>query len=105
MKRSGIVVLLHSLVRLFGLRGSWKWACRQMDRGAIVRPRSATGAVRYKLDHEGHRRLMWAFQDHPADYRWENAYFFLSDQESTDWEVVKPNPTPHLRADNGGPNL
>ena len=80
-----------ALVRLLGLRGSWTWACRQMDRGAIVRPRSATGSVRYKLDSEEQRRLLWTFNRYPARYDWEDAKFFLSRQESTDWEVVMPN--------------
>ena len=89
--RAAVSRTLGPLVRLLGLPGSWAWACRQMERGAIVRPRSATGAVRYKLDHEGQRRLMWTFQRDKSQYRWETANFFLRDQESTDWEVVTPN--------------
>ena len=69
-------------IRLFGLRGSWKWACRQLDKGLEIRPQSATGCVRYRLDLENQRRLEWWFGS------WENANFFLSHLERTDWELV-----------------
>lgn len=83
---------VQAIVRFFGFRGSWKWACRQMKRGSVVRPRSATGTVKYRLDDEGQQRLQWTFDRDAAMAKWENANFFLRDQESTDWEIVKPNP-------------
>jgi hypothetical protein len=76
---------LIRLVRFFGLRGSWKWACKQMDAGKIIRPSTATGYVEYRLDLEGQRRLQWRFGG-----EWENANFFLRDQEDTDW-ILSPN--------------
>jgi protein involved in temperature-dependent protein secretion len=84
------------LIRLLGLKGSWKWACKQMDKGAIVRPSNATGSVCYKLDHEGQRRIVWAFNRHPIrGTKWENANIFLSDFESTDWIKDTNNPSNH----------
>jgi hypothetical protein len=73
---------MNAIVRFFGLKGSWKWACRQMDKGEEVRFKGASGCVRYRLDPENQRRLQWWFG------KWENAFFFLSYQEGTDWELV-----------------
>lgn len=69
------------LVRTLGLPGSWTWACRQMRAGRCVRPASASGAVRYRLDVEGQERIEWSF----GDDRWANANVFLSDFATTDW--------------------
>jgi len=91
MKTNAMQGLVKSVVRLFGLRGSWKWACRQMMAGHVVRRRSSTGSVRYRLDVEGQQRLEWTFQRPPGRLDWKEAYFFLSYQEATDYEVVPPN--------------
>jgi hypothetical protein len=88
MKRSGMRSILHVLVRWLGLPGSWTWACRQLDNGAIIRPASATGAVQYRLDTEAQRRLEWRFGE--GD-KWVNANFFLNNRDRTDWVVVPPN--------------
>ena len=76
------------VVRNLGLRGSWKWACKQMQHGKIVRPSSATGAVCYKLDNEGQGRILWAFKRKPEHADFENAYIFLKDFEATDWVMI-----------------
>ena len=73
---------LIGLVRFFGLPGSWKWACRQMAAGKILHPSTAAGCVEYKLSSDGQRRLMWRFGGD-----WENAHFFLRDQEYVKWEI------------------
>jgi len=80
------------IIKFFGLRGSWAWACRQMEKGKVVRPASATGTVRYKLDNENQGRILWSFP-HRKDplgkkEKWENANIFLSDFSSTDWVCV-----------------
>ena len=80
---------MNKLIVFFGLRGSWKWACKQMDKGLIVRRASDTGAAHYKLDSENQRRIVWAFTRKPhACDKWENANIFLSDFEYTQWETV-----------------
>ena len=78
------------LIRVLGLRGSWSWACRQMDQGAIVRPAGATGSVKYKLDDLTNRRILWSFDREPPKERrdWDGCNIFLSDFERTDWVVV-----------------
>lgn len=78
------------LKRALGLRGSWKWACRAMDRGYIVRRSTDTGAAHYKLDHEDQRRIVWCFSREPDSLlwkEWKNANIFLSDFEYTNWII------------------
>ena len=74
------IVMLKWLVKFLGLRGSWSWACKEMDRGRIVCRTTDTGAARYRLDGEGQRRIEWSFGG-----GWESAYIFLDDFECTDW--------------------
>jgi len=78
------------LRRFLGLRGSFSWACRQMSRGRIVRPASASGTVKFRFDIEGQRRLQWSFERAHIPVKWENAFFFYSDMLATDWVVVSP---------------
>ena len=75
------------LIRFFGLPGSWKWACRQLDKGLIVRRSTDSGEAKYKLDRENQRRIQWSFRRLPDDTQWEDANIFLSDFECTDWVV------------------
>lgn len=80
---------MNWIIRFFGLKGSWKWACKQMERGAWVRPAHAAGSVKYKLDYENQRRIVWTFKRDPIENKdWENANIFLSDFEATDWVCV-----------------
>jgi len=83
-------------IRFFGLKGSWRWACRQMDKGHMVyrasdycgEPGNAREPVKYRLDGENQRRIQWMFLLRLSnDYEWENANIFLSDFECTDWAV------------------
>jgi len=82
--------MIRYLKGTLGLKGSWKWACKMMDKGHIVRRSTDTGAAHYKLDHEDQRRIVWCFSWTPhlilwSD--WDNANIFLSDFECTDWEI------------------
>jgi len=81
--------MIKWIIRVFGLRGSWRWACKQMDNGYIVYRTTDTGAAKYKLDSENQRRIQWAFTRSPDDASWKNANIFLSDFECTDWEIWK----------------
>jgi hypothetical protein len=76
------------IVKTFGLKGSWKWAVKQMRAGHIIRPGSATGTVKYRLDREKQERICWNFNQvlTGSDY-WESAKIFLSDFERTDWVI------------------
>jgi len=82
--------MINFIIRLFGLKGSWGWAVRQMKAGKIVRPSTATGTVKYKLDHEGQGRICWNFSRILTGRdSWENANVFLSDFKRTDWILFK----------------
>lgn len=70
-----------------GVEGSWKWACRQMAAGLMVRRSTDTGSCRYRLDLEGQRRIQWCFSPDAPRSEWDNAYIFLGDFECMDWEV------------------
>ena len=81
------------ITRTFGLKGSWRWACKQMRQGKWVRPASATGTLKYKLDDEGQGRILWTFvRDPRTNKNWTNACLFLSDIEATDWVCVGDDP-------------
>lgn len=78
--------MIRKIVTFFGLPGSWKWACRQMEKGHTVRRSTDTGQAKYRLDDEGQRRIVWTFKRAPEERGdWENAFIFLSDFECTKW--------------------
>ena len=80
-----------NIKQFLGLKGSWKWACKQMDAGYIVKPKNITGAVKYKLDDEGQRRILWSFANQITYIMvWKSANIFLSDFE-IEWELVDEN--------------
>jgi len=71
-----------------GLKGSWGWACRQMDKGLMVYRTTDTGAAKYRTDGEGQRRIQWEHTCNLETHNnWTNAYIFLSDFECTEWAV------------------
>lgn len=78
-----------SIIRFFGLPGSWKWACRQMEKGRIVRRSTDTGTAKYRLDLEAQRRIVWSYKSNPPnDSEWETAYIFLRDFECVKWVII-----------------
>lgn len=40
------------IIRTFGLKGSWKWAKRQMFKGEMVRCKHWTGSLKYRISPE-----------------------------------------------------
>ena len=84
--------MLKRIKRFLGLRGSWKWACKMMDRGHTVFRTTDTGSAVYKLDSEGQRRIVWTYSVESdgggyTRFEWKNANIFLSDFECVDWSV------------------
>ena len=80
--------MIKSVVRILGLKGSWKWACRQMDKGFIVHRTTDTGSAKYRLDPENQRRIVWAFTVDPsASHNWKTANIFLDDFETVCWAI------------------
>ncbi len=84
--------MVRLLIRLLGLKGSWKWACEQMEKGYMVRRKTDTGTCKYRLDREHQRRIeyTWALDPQPGD--WVSAYIFFYDFEYTEWEIFKAAP-------------
>ena len=85
-------VMWKRIANLFALPGSWAWACKQMRLGNCVRPKAATGTVRYALDPEDQGRIMWTFCQRPSRTTrgddWDNANIFLEDFD-LGWEVIE----------------
>jgi hypothetical protein len=80
--------IILKIKRFFVVKGTWEWACNQMEKGLMVRRESASGTVHYKLDVENQRRVMWSFsRKNASPHIWENAYIFLGDFEATDWVI------------------
>ncbi len=79
----------NSIIRFFGLKGSFQWAVKQMKAGKIVKRRSTAGAVKYRLSTDEQNRLQWDFHRKENDAQWENAYFFVSCMEATDYFVFE----------------
>jgi hypothetical protein len=82
---------MKAIIRLLGLKGSWKWACRQLEKGHVIYRATDTGYCKYKLDNEDQRRIQWCFLDFfecgKSQAGWEDAKIFLSDFECTCWEI------------------
>lgn len=81
---------MNKLGKFLGLPGSWRWACRQLNKGKSIRPKFASGAVIYSLSTDRQRRIIWAFS-RKKSYQiteWENANIFLSDFED-EWELAQ----------------
>ena len=85
--RHFLYCLLAPVVSFFGLKGSWKWAVKEMNKGKLLVRTSVTGAVKYRLSTDGQNRLEWDFHRKESEVKWENANFFISDMEATDWVI------------------
>lgn len=77
------------IIRIFGLKGSWDWAVRQMLDGAMVTKKSGTGVLKYRLSRDDQNRLEWDFSRSASSASWENANFFVCDLKETDWIIYK----------------
>lgn len=86
--------MLRYLKMCFGLKGSFRWACKQMQKGHIVTFKNITGAVKYRFDIPSNGRIVFAFTHDPHNLNirfWASANIFMSDVYSMDWVVCNPN--------------
>ena len=92
----------NSIIRLLGLKGSWKWAKKQMFKGEMVRCRHWPGALKYRIspkiynDLNGNEYKSTLLQ---ANYTrknkqlengqplWETSNYHFSCEKFTDYEV------------------
>ena len=76
-----------------GLKGSWKWAKKQMLKGKVVRSKSWRGALKLRIDNPENKLLQmthWeSFQEPPHGKLWETAAHFLNEEDLTDYEIVE----------------
>ena len=75
------------IIRIFGLKGSWSWAKRQMMAGNVVRGKHWTGTLKLKIDSPENTLLLATFS-REKPYKWETSNYHLSKERYTDYEVV-----------------
>ena len=85
--KSLIERIVGGLITLLGLKGSWSWAVRQMDKGYIVYRTTDTGACKYRFSLDGYKRIQNSFHRDPIDANWKNANIFLSTFEATSYDI------------------
>jgi hypothetical protein len=78
--------LINKVKILFGLKGSWIWACKQMELMQIVRRKSDI-SCKYRLSIDKSNRIMWAFTHELKSADWKTANIFLRDIYATDYEI------------------
>lgn len=86
--------MLHKLrnwiIRILRMRGSWTWACQQMQAGHIVYKTSDPCRTKYRLDTEVIGRILWAYEmsmDSPADRKWKCSNIYDGDYKCTAWAI------------------
>jgi hypothetical protein len=72
-----------------GLKGSWKWAKKQMLNGHIVRCKHWSGSLKLCIDDNENTRLLCTFDKDYDQLKWESSTHFLSYEEYIDYEIVK----------------
>ena len=82
------------IIKTFGLKGSWKWAKKQMMNGEIVRCEHWAGSLKLKIDSPEITLLQFNFTTHQKtlhveDKLWETANHHLSYEEFTDYVVFR----------------
>lgn len=80
-------------IRVLGLKGSWKWAKKQMLRGKVVRSKGWRGTLKLKVDSPENGLVYnsyYAENVHPVEGKlWEKSNHFLSQELLTDYEIVE----------------
>lgn len=82
------------IIRLFGLKGSWAWAKKQMMNGKIVRCSHWAGTLKLRIDSKENTLLQSNFTRkpeplHSRDKLWETSNHHLSYENYTDYEVFE----------------
>jgi len=82
------------IIRIFGLKGSWKWAKKQMINGKIVRCKHWSGALKLRVDSKENKLLQANYTRtpepiHKGDKLWETSNWHISYEDFTDYEVFE----------------
>lgn len=75
------------IIRFFGLKGSWKWAKKQMLKGHEVSCKHFTGTLKYKIDSPKNGLLLcdWSSSHHRC---WETYNHHIGIENHTDFYIV-----------------
>lgn len=79
-------------IQKFGLKGSFQWALRQMEKGeTVMRPQTKRPFVIFRANPShalnGEMRIMWSASDGSFANRWNSAGFSVEELEATDWRL------------------
>ena len=82
------------IIRTFGLKGSWKWAKKQMLNGKIVRCKHWSGALKLRIDSKENKLLQANFTRTPEPIHkggrlWETSNWHISYEDYTDYEIFE----------------
>lgn len=82
------------LIRILGLKGSWRWAKKQMLKGKVVRCKHWSGALKLRIDSTENTLLQNSFirENKPPENGqkiWNTSNHFLKYEDFTDYEVVE----------------
>jgi hypothetical protein len=82
-----------TIIKFFGLKGSWTWAKKQMLNGKVVRCKHWSGALKLKIDSKENTLLQCTFQRLNQQKQngtpiWETSNHHLSYEDFIDYEVV-----------------
>ncbi len=82
------------IIRTFGLKGSWKWAKKQMLNGKIVRCEHWSGTLKLRVDSKENTLLQccfWRKNEEPKNGTklWETSNHHLSYENYTDYVVFE----------------
>jgi hypothetical protein len=75
------------IIRNFGLKGSWKWAKKQMMKGEIVRCKHWSGTLKLAIDDPENTRLMNTHVRFPRKEDWTTSNHFLTYEDFTDYVI------------------
>lgn len=81
-------------IKTFGLKGSWKWAKKQMMQGKMVRGKSWSGTLKLRIESPENTLLQCNFtrtniQNENSRPLWETSNHFLAYEEYTDYVVFE----------------
>ena len=80
--------LKHYLIKTLGLRGSWKWAKKQMMFGGIIKRESWIGSRKLAIDNPQNKLLLVTHDHLDKKPVWERAMYHLSDEDHIDYYVT-----------------
>lgn len=75
-------------IKTLGLRGSWKWAKKQMLDGAIIKRKSTTGTYKIAIDNNNNQLLIATWDHLDQEPEWERCPHHLKEEDAVDYFVT-----------------